>query len=106
MLRIYPITLEVCADCASIAGMIARKDSDLARQLRRVVTSIALNVAEGQGSQGRLRPTRYYTALGSARETLACIEVAVAMRLIRTPEPAVFDRLNRVIATLVRLTRS
>ena len=84
----------------------ARKDSDLARQLRRAVTSIALNLSEGQGSQGRLRPTRYYSALGSARETLACIEVAVAMRLIRAPEPAVFDRLNRVIATLVRLTRS
>ena len=105
MLRIYPITLEVCAYCAVIASVIARKDSDLARQLRRAVTSIALNTAEGSGSQGKLRPTRYYSALGSARETLACIEVAVAMKLIRRPDEAVYARLNWVIGTLVRLAR-
>jgi len=105
MLRIYAITLEVCSDAADIAASIARKDSDLARQLRRAAASVALNTAEGSCSQGANRPARYYNALGSARETLACIEVAVAMRLIKPPEPAVIDRLNRVIATLVRLAK-
>jgi four helix bundle protein len=45
------------------------------------MTSIPLNVAEGSYSQGRNRRARYYTALGSARETLACFEVAEARTL-------------------------
>jgi len=105
MLRIYAITLEVCSDAADFATLIARKDSDLARQLRRAAASISLNTAEAQGSQGNNKAARYYNALGSARETLACIEVAIAMKLIKPPDPAVIDRLNRVIATLVRLSR-
>ncbi len=105
MLRIYPVTLQVAADAADIATQIARKDTDLARQLRRAAASIALNTAEGSCSQGANRPARYFNALGSARETLACIEVAVAMRLIKPPEAVVVDRVNRVIATLVRLSR-
>jgi len=105
MLRIYAITLEVCADAADIAIAIARHDTDLARQLRRAAASIALNTAEGAGSQGKIRPTRYHTALGSARETLSCIEVAIAMKLIKRPDHSVIDRLNRVIGTLVKLAR-
>ena len=106
MLRIYAIILEVCADSADIANAIARRDTDLARQLRRAAASCALNCAEGSGSQGGNRPTRYHSALGSARETLACIEVAVAMKLIKQPDPSVLARLNRVIGTLVRLARN
>jgi len=105
MLRIYPVILQVAADAADIANLIARKDSDLARQMRRAAVSIALNTAEGAGAQGANRNSRYYTALGSARETMACIEVAVAMKLIKQPEAKVMDRLERVIGTLVRLSR-
>ncbi len=105
MLRIYSVALEVARDAADIATAIARKDSDLARQLRRAAASIALNIAEGSCSQGMNRPARYYNALGSARETLGCVEVAVAMRLIPTPDPLVTDRMQKVVATLVRLTR-
>jgi len=46
---------------------------------------------------------RYQTALGSARETLACVEVAQAMRYIGKVEPAALDRMQHVIATLARL---
>lgn len=105
MLRIYSFSLEVARDAADIATKIARKDSDLARQLRRAAASVVLNLAEGSCSQGLNRPARYFNALGSARETLACIEVGVAMRLITMPEPVVIDRIQRVIATLVRLAR-
>jgi four helix bundle protein len=105
MLRIYSVSLEVARDAADLATTIGRKDSDLARQLRRAAASTSLNLAEGSCSQGPNRPARYYNALGSARETLACIEVAVAMRLIAPPAAEVTDRMQRVIATLVRLAR-
>ena len=50
MLRIYEVVLAMAGDAAGIADKIERKDSDLARQLRRATQSVALNVAEAMGS--------------------------------------------------------
>ena len=105
MLRIYNDSLLVAADAADVAHRIGRKDPDLARQLRRAAASIVLNIAEGSCSQGLNRRARYFNALGSARETLACIEVSLAMKLIASHDNDAIDRINKVIATLVRLAR-
>lgn len=105
MLDIYPITLEMVRDAAQVAAGLERHDSDLARQLRRAAASVPLNVAEGMYSRGKLRAARYHTALGSARETLACLEVAEAMGYLTKVNDDVTARMNRVIATLVRLVR-
>ena len=45
---------------------------------------------------------RYHTALGSARETLACLEVAKALHGVAIDE-VVAAELDRIIGTLVRL---
>jgi four helix bundle protein len=105
MLRIYYVALEVAKDAAVVANAIARHDSDLARQLRRAVCSIALNVAEGSGSAGGNRRARYATALGSARETRACFDVGVAMGYIAAPSADVLERLGQVIGTLTRVAK-
>ncbi len=76
MLRIYPVVLEVLKQLQPVVRRIELKDRDLGRQLRRCSSSIALNVAEGMYSRGRNRNARYHSALVSARETLACLEVA------------------------------
>ncbi|MCC6623174.1 MAG: four helix bundle protein [Deltaproteobacteria bacterium] len=103
MLEIYSVCLAVARDSAEIAKKIERGDPDLARQLRRAATSIVLNLAEGTSSQGGIKKARYYTALGSARETGACIDVAVATQLIDRPDPDTLDRLDHVQRTLARL---
>jgi four helix bundle protein len=105
MLRIYSVALEVAKDAAAIADAIGRRDSDLARQLRRAVCSVALNIAEGSGSAGGNRRSRYATALGSARETRACFDVGVAMGYIGVPDAAVMERLGQVIGTLTRVAK-
>ncbi|MDI3282313.1 four helix bundle protein [Polyangium sp. 15x6] len=46
MLEIYDVVLVMAGDAARIAGLIERKDRDLARQMRRAMQSVALNVAE------------------------------------------------------------
>lgn len=104
MLNIYQDTLDVAASAGRAAKRIARHDSDLARQLRRAAASISLNTAEGSGLEGGNRRLRYLTALGSAREVRACFDVARAMDYVAPLADDVADRLDKVIATLVRLS--
>jgi four helix bundle protein len=103
MLQIYTVVLEVIRELRGTIEVIERKDRDLGRQLRRASASVALNLAEGMYSRGRNRGARYHTALGSARETWACLEVAAAAGYVGALEPAVLSRFNQVIGTLVRL---
>ncbi len=103
MLKIYAVVLELLAELKPVLAQVARADTDLARQLRRASASVALNLAEGMYSRGKLRAARYHTALGSARETLACVEVAAALGYVRAVPPGVGAKLNRVVGTLVKL---
>ena len=103
MLSIYDDMLDVLRSMRGAIGAIERRDSDLARQLRRAASSVVLNVAEGSGSFGRIRTARYRTALGSARETLACLRVGEALGYIDSMPDNLDDKMNRVIGTLVRV---
>ena len=102
MLRIYPVMLEVLKLLQPLLRQIERRDRDLARQLRRCSASVALNLAEGMFSRGQNRGLRYHSALGSARETLACLEVALACGYV--PEEGLPQaQLLRIVGTLVKL---
>ena len=103
MLRIYPVILEVLRQLRPVLRRIELKDRDLARQLRRCSVSIALNVAEGMYSRGNNRGARYHSALGSARETLACLEVAEACGYIAGADAPLIEQLKRIVGTLVKL---
>jgi four helix bundle protein len=103
MLRIHDDMLEAITSMRPLLSAIERRDSDLARQLRRAASSVVLNIAEGSGSFGGVRTQRYRTALGSARETLACLEVAEAFGYIDATPAGVLALLRRVLGTLVRV---
>jgi four helix bundle protein len=105
MLRIYDVVLGILADLRPVLDQVAKRDADLCRQLRRASASVALNMAEGSGSRGGNRTLRYHSALGSMRETIACIEVAVAMGYVAPPSDDLAARMHRVVGTLVRLVR-
>ena len=57
---------------------IQRRDRDLASQLRRAISSIALNISEGLGNSAGNSRLRFETARGSLKEAQAGIRVAVA----------------------------
>jgi four helix bundle protein len=78
---------------------IESRDRDLARQMRRAASSVVLNIAEGSGSSGGTRRERYRNALGSAREVVACIDVAWGYANMDS------GALREVIGTLVNVTR-
>jgi four helix bundle protein len=103
MLRIYTVVLSMVADAGRLAEQIERRDRDLARQLRRAAASVALNVAEGMSNTGGHKRERYQSALGSAREVMACADVAKAMRYVVEINAGALDRMDHVIATLARL---
>src|SRR5580698_10020118 len=102
MLRIYAIAIEVIESLRPVLVRIEAHDRDLARQLRRAAASVALNISEGSGSRGGTRRERYHNALGSARETGACLDVAAALGYVEGIDAGLLDRLDRVRATLVQ----
>ena len=102
MLRIYHVVLQALRQLQPALARIEVRDRDLARQLRRCSSSVALNLAEGMYSRGRNRGARYHNALGSARETLACLEVAVVCSYVQQDE-GLHDQLDRIVATRVML---
>ncbi len=104
MLRIYAVVIEVLRMLRGVIGQIEKYDGDLARQLRRASASIALNAGEGSGSRGGIRRARYLTALGSARETLACLDVAEAFGYCEAVDPQLRRKLAAVVVAFVRLT--
>ncbi len=103
MLRIYSLAISIVADAGKAAVAIAKFDRDLARQLRRAAASVPLNIAEGAGVSGGNRRVRYQTALGSAYEVRACLDVAAALGYIDAVSDRTKDGLGRVLATLTKL---
>lgn len=104
-MRIYTVILQLLSDLKPLIAEIDRCDPDLARQLRRASSSVALNAMEGWGSLGKNKRVRYYTALGSARETRAAIEVAEVLGYVPPIDPKTRDRFDHIIATLFRLAK-
>ena len=102
MLRIYDTILEVLRQLRPVVAKIEMHDRDLARQLRRAATSVALNTSEGSGNSGGTRRERYRSALGSARETGACIDAALALGYLDELDARLLDRLDHVRAVLVK----
>jgi four helix bundle protein len=104
MLHIYKITIDMVGAVARVARVVHAEDPDLARQMRRASSSVPLNLSEGLYSRGRNREARLHNAMGSAMETLACLDVAAAVGYVREADVvAERDRLNRISATLYKL---
>jgi four helix bundle protein len=70
--------IEVVALARPLVEAVARRDRDLASQLRRSLSSIVLNLAEGLGTQAGSARLRFETARGSLCEAKAALRVAIA----------------------------
>jgi four helix bundle protein len=71
----YTNALDLARSLKPIVEALRAYDADLAKQLQRAATSVALNVAEGSERRGR-DPKRFFTmAHGSASEVRACLDL-------------------------------
>ena len=106
-MKIYELLIAIVKWVGGLSRKVQQHDPDLARQMRRACTSVPLNAVEGWHSQGGNRVARFHNAMGSARETLACLDVAVACGYLREAELGeVRDQLDHVVAVMWRLSRA
>ena len=102
----YNLALEFVPRAHAVAGGFGRGLGDLADQLRRASTSIALNIAEGAGEYAPKDKAKFYRfAKRSAAECAAIIEIAGKLDPALTAEEE-RKQLERLTAMLIRLTRS
>ncbi len=104
MLDIYKVALELARLVAVQGGRIAQHDKDLARQMRRSMASVVLNIAEAAGCDGGTRVQRYKDALGSARETVAALELGEAIGYGAQIDAVMMGQWDHVIGVLVVCT--
>jgi four helix bundle protein len=85
-----------------------KRTTSAARHLEDASTSIALNIAEGNGKRSTADRVRYLEiARGSALECAACLDVLVVRRrLLRELAEPGKGRLSRVVSILTKLIES
>lgn len=98
--------VQVIALVEPLVFAVARKDRDLASQIRRAVSSVGLNVAEGFGTAAGNERLRFQRARGSLYEAHAGLRMAVAWRYLSAAEAAAalaaLDHLGGRIYGLIR----
>jgi len=100
----FEVAIEIIRTIRALIDQIARHDRDLADQVRRAVSSIALNVSEGTKRAGRDRAHSFRVAAGSANEVRAGLLVAEAFGYVsREAIAAGLELIDRELAMLWRL---
>ncbi|MBX3187514.1 MAG: four helix bundle protein [Labilithrix sp.] len=102
MLRAFDIAVGVVAELRPVMQRLEQVDSDLARQLRRAMNGVALNIAEGSHARGKRRALHYTLAMGSGREALAALVTARAWGHLPEVPDRIDDGLRHVIAILYK----
>ena len=103
--QVLEISIDVIRELRTALDTIARKDRDLAGQLRRALSSCPLNISEGSERVGRDQAHHYRIAAGSSKEARSCLQVAVAFGYISSDRVARGKQmLTSVLKMLFRLT--
>jgi four helix bundle protein len=105
-MKVYRVSVSMVQAVHAQVAPGVRRDRELGDQVHRASRSVVLNVAEGIGvGRGKRRDQHFRIALGSAREVMAVIDLAVATGLLRRGDIAgARDRIDHVCAMLWKLT--
>ena len=104
-LQAFEVSLELIRSLEQPLATLDRRDTDLAKQLRRAAASVSLNLSEGSRRQGKDRIHLWRVAAGSADEVVASLRVAEAFGHLKGQATAeALGLCDRVLAMLWRLT--
>ena len=74
----YTVAIELIHDLRDLVPVIKRHDRDLADQIHRAATSVALNLSEGRCLTAGNQRRHYELAHGSASEVKGALDLAEA----------------------------
>jgi four helix bundle protein len=99
------LSLEIVKGLRDVVAAIRKHDVGLAQQIVRSASSVAANLGEAGGRQGKDRLHFFRIAAGSAYETRVHLHVAIAWGWVQPREvDAVLGLIDRELAMLWRLT--
>jgi four helix bundle protein len=101
MLVAQSVALNMIVAIKPLVDAVARRDRNLADQMRRAAQSVVLNTAEGASSRGGNEAARYHSALASAEETRAALAVAKAWGYLEPGRVAPCEQLLRRVGGLL-----
>ena len=103
--ELLDVTYETISRLRDVVQVLERSDRDLARQIRRAASSIALNVGEAREREHRDRAHLIRIAHGSASEVRVALQVALAWGILdqETVQP-IDSQLDRIGAMCWRLS--
>ena len=101
----YQVAVELITELRPIVERLAKRDSNLADQMRRAATSVVANLAEGQRREKGNKQRAYEIAHGEAREVLGCLDCAHAWGWIEGDDAA-RAKLDRLLGLCWGLTHS
>ena len=82
-LNCYQILVDVAKAMPSLIGCMPKGEGYLIDQLKRALASSILNLAEGNGRYSTKERNRFFDfSLGSIKESMSAIDIAVAYRYI------------------------
>ncbi|HEV8323526.1 MAG TPA: four helix bundle protein [Myxococcota bacterium] len=106
MFDAFEVSLQLIGALRAPVAQLQSHDADLANQLRRAASSVALNLGEGRRRAGRDRAFMFRVAAGSAAEVRAALLVAQAWGHFEAATASeALALVDRVLAMCWRLAR-
>ncbi|MEO8181841.1 MAG: four helix bundle protein, partial [Deltaproteobacteria bacterium] len=98
--------LHIIEQARPLVEAVARRDRDLGSQIRRALSSVALNLSEGFGSAAGNARLRFESARGSLYEAQGGLRVAVAWGYLSAQDCApVLGAIDQLGARVFGLSR-
>ena len=108
-LKVYQWAIEFAVKVYSLSKNFPKEEMyGLSSQIRRAVTSISLNVAEGSGNNSEKKFKRFLEiALRSDYEVMTCLELALRLNYcIREDYESLITEADEIAAMIVGFSRS
>ena len=93
----HEVALDAAITLLPLLRSVRGPYADLVDQAKRAMTSVPLNLAEGEARNGKARLNHWRIALGSARETSSALRLLVGIGAVDAEKGhEVLQRLDRV----------